>query len=375
MPLKSRHTYLDNLKVLLTFLVIAHHASQAYGPTGGSWVYVDSGHSVMWLRNFMAVNASFFMGLFFMISGYFIPRSYKGRRMGAFLLQKMKRLMLPVLFILAVVVPAYFYLAMTFRRDNTFDFFVFYVKTYIGDGLFSYEHGWYMVHLFVYSVVYALVMLLLKNKELPFFRQIKLVHMIGLGALIGGISSVVRLFYPVDTWIDIFGVIGVEPAHLPQYVLLFTFGIIAYRKGYFMSISKRTGLVSLCAGLSMALIIYISQLSLMSGIMSVIWEMWPVYESFMAVFLCIGLLIFFREYCNRSNPLLQTLAHNAFGAYVIHNFFVVLFQISLDRFAFDGGIKFMAVSALSIFCSFGVSFLFTEAIRMIKQFREVNTSS
>jgi len=359
----------------MTFLVIAHHASQAYGPTGGSWVYVDSGDSVMWLRNFMAVNASFFMGLFFLISGYFIPRSYEGRTTGAFLLQKLKRLMLPVLFILTVVVPAYFYLAMTFRRANTFDFFTFYVKTYIGDGLFSYEHGWYMVHLFLYSIVYALVMLLLKNKELPFFRRINMYHIMGLGTLIGGISYVVRIFCPVDTWIDVLGVIGVEPAHLPQYVLLFTFGIIAYHKGYFTSITRRTGLVSLCAGLSMALVIYASGFPLMSGIMPVIWDMWPVYESFMAVFLCIGLLIFFREYCNRSNTLLRKLAQNAFGAYVIHNFFVVLFQISFDSVPLGGSIKFLAVSALSIICSFGVSFLFTEAVRMIKQRRKVNTAS
>ena len=32
--------------------------------------------------------------------------------------------------------------------------------------------------------------LLLKNKELPFFRRINMVHIIGLGALIGGISCV-----------------------------------------------------------------------------------------------------------------------------------------------------------------------------------------
>lgn len=55
----KRNAYLDNLKLVLTFLVIAHHASQAYGPTGGEWVYVDPGNSVMWLGNFMAVNASF----------------------------------------------------------------------------------------------------------------------------------------------------------------------------------------------------------------------------------------------------------------------------------------------------------------------------
>jgi surface polysaccharide O-acyltransferase-like enzyme len=125
----------------------------------------------------------------------------------------------------------------------------------------------------------------------------------------------------------------------------------------------------------MALVIYVSGLPLMSGIMPAIWDMWPIYESFMAVFLCIGLLIFFREYCNRSNTLLQKLAQNAFGAYVIHNFFVVLFQISFDSVPVGGSIKFLSVSALSIICSFGVSFLFREAMRIIRKQGKVDVAS
>ena len=37
----SRLNYLDNLKVALTFLVIFHHAGQAYGD-GGEWGYTPS---------------------------------------------------------------------------------------------------------------------------------------------------------------------------------------------------------------------------------------------------------------------------------------------------------------------------------------------
>ena len=96
-PAKDRNVYLDNVKLCLTFLVIAHHVSQAYGPTGGSWVYTDPGPSAMWLGRFMTVDMSFFMGFFFLISGYFIPRSFDGRTAGAFLRQKAKRLLLPAL--------------------------------------------------------------------------------------------------------------------------------------------------------------------------------------------------------------------------------------------------------------------------------------
>ena len=34
----KRLYYLDNLRVAVIILVIAHHVGQAYGPTGGWWV-------------------------------------------------------------------------------------------------------------------------------------------------------------------------------------------------------------------------------------------------------------------------------------------------------------------------------------------------
>lgn len=37
MSTTDRMAYLDNLRIALTVLVIAHHVGQAYGPTSGYW--------------------------------------------------------------------------------------------------------------------------------------------------------------------------------------------------------------------------------------------------------------------------------------------------------------------------------------------------
>ena len=73
----NRLSYLDNVKVFLTVLVIFHHAGQAYGQ-GGGWAYMPSNpaETLPWIWHFFSTNASFFMGLYFLISGYFVPRSY-----------------------------------------------------------------------------------------------------------------------------------------------------------------------------------------------------------------------------------------------------------------------------------------------------------
>ena len=56
------------LRVFLISLVVAHHAGQPYGPTGGEWP-VDDPVSSPWLGPFFALNAAFFMGFFFLLSG------------------------------------------------------------------------------------------------------------------------------------------------------------------------------------------------------------------------------------------------------------------------------------------------------------------
>ena len=88
---------LDNLKVALTFLVISHHAGQAYGD-GGEWGYTPSNPAEVmpWIWHFFSTNAAFFMGLYFFISGYFVPGSYDRQGFGTFVRKKILRLGVPL---------------------------------------------------------------------------------------------------------------------------------------------------------------------------------------------------------------------------------------------------------------------------------------
>jgi fucose 4-O-acetylase-like acetyltransferase len=94
----KRLLYLDNLKVYLTVLVIFHHAGQAYGD-GGDWAYTPSNPAEVmpWIWHFFSVNAAFFMGLFFLISGYFVPASYDKQGASIFVQKKLIRLGIPLL--------------------------------------------------------------------------------------------------------------------------------------------------------------------------------------------------------------------------------------------------------------------------------------
>ena len=80
-----RQYFLDNLKLLLTVLVVFHHAAQAHNE-GAYWPYSfeDTSMLIPWIWKFLSTNASFFMGLFFLIAGYFVPISYDRQNAGVF---------------------------------------------------------------------------------------------------------------------------------------------------------------------------------------------------------------------------------------------------------------------------------------------------
>ena len=95
-PASRRMFYLDTLRVVLTVLVVLHHIGQAYGPTGGAWPVQEATRAAV-LGPFFTVNRSFFMSLFFMISGFLAVGALERHGFSRFVRSRLVRLGIPVL--------------------------------------------------------------------------------------------------------------------------------------------------------------------------------------------------------------------------------------------------------------------------------------
>src|SRR5438067_1256910 len=92
--------YVDNIKVFLTVLVILHHAFVTYGAPGG-WYYTEKTNSLagqIGMTLFVSINQAFFMGFFFFLSAYFIRSSYAAKGRKKFIINRLVRLGLPLIF-------------------------------------------------------------------------------------------------------------------------------------------------------------------------------------------------------------------------------------------------------------------------------------
>jgi fucose 4-O-acetylase-like acetyltransferase len=356
---KFRVIYLDKLKVGLTILVIAHHAAQAYGPTGGQWPIFSPERSAL-LGPFFAVNASFFMGLFFLISGYFVPRAFDRKGATTFLQDRFQRLGIPLLFFCLLITGPMLY----FSQDEPHSFWQFVNHVYANEVQTLFAHMWFVAHLLVYAIGYALWRWLTQHNlftgksilSVPTHRTI-LTYVLVL--TIG--TAVVRIWYPIDRWVTLL-VFPAEVAHLPQYVSLFVIGMMAYRGDWLQKLPTATGMIWLWIGLTAAGGRY--AYSLLDGrewlplFLTTSGLFWSLWEALICVGLCVGLLVLFRERDNgQSGKLLWLMAGAAYTAYIIHLLVVIGIQFGLDAVTLTPFTKFILVTLLGTILSFGIGHL------------------
>jgi len=156
---KNRLFYLDLLKVFLITLVVIHHVGQAYGVTGGGWFYSYPGDRVKHLELFFGFNASFFMGLFFFISGYFLPQSFDRHGPRKFIVDKLIRFGIPLMFAYFVMSSILEYVKYV-HDVHHIGFRDFYLRTWQEYGLkivypggFNFLHLWFIEQLLLYSIL------------------------------------------------------------------------------------------------------------------------------------------------------------------------------------------------------------------------------
>lgn len=339
--MNNRNFYLDNLKVCLTLLVIFHHAGQAYG-YGGGWAYKPSNPDefMPWIWHFFSVNASFFMGLYFLISGYFVPTSYDKQGARSFISKKLIRLGLPLLIMGGIIC------VLTQRPEIA--------------------HMWFVESLLVFCLVYALIRSFCKPIPSDCDSKPTVIGMATVALIMGIGSFFIRQVSPQDHWIWPLGIIPLplEPAHYLQYVMMFALGVLARRFNWLERMTDKVGATSLLIGSLLAVGIYLRNDGWWNDFVS---NYFGIYESFLCIFISFGLLWLFRTYLYQTSPFLQWCAAQSYGAYVVHLLLMLGLQFAFDGVWMGAFGKFMFIGVASTI----LSYLLTWALRCIPGVKKV----
>jgi glucan biosynthesis protein C len=373
-----RLLYIDNLRNLLSVLVIVFHLAITYGAEG-DWSYQEEGEigmvAVALMTLFVAICQAFFMGLFFMISSYFTPSSYDRKGIGPYLVDRLKRLGIPLLFYQVVIKPflSYSLWAHAGHRGSLWQFLTSYLTKLdsFGDGPL-----WFVEALLIFSVLYALLRFLEKPAPVPGQVDGKAPGnvTIALFALVLGlVTFVVRIWFPVG-W-------NLEPvhwqlAHFAQYIALYVVGIVAYRRNWFAGLGDGQGKVWLW--MALALVPLFPAMALAGGALEgdltpfaggVHWQSlaYSVWEQSMCMAMVISLLVWFRDRFNYQGRLGRAMSAAAYATYVLFAPVIVLLALALSGIRLHMVLKFALVSPVAV----GLCFLVGHYVRKLPLVRGV----
>jgi len=379
----SRMMFIDNLRVFLTILVILLHLAITYG-SDGSWFYAERPTTELAgiiLTLFTVLCQFFFMGLFFLISGYFVPGSVDRKGSGKYIKDRLVRLGIPlVLFSLLVSPFTEYFKSLTVYQTNPGNF-VSFTMAYWKGGEYAPGPLWFVEVLLVFSLVYVLGRAILdlakraiangRSESTAPATTIKkpLTHawILAFILIVAPLNYIVRIFSPIgEEWEHI------QLAFMPQYMLMFPIGILAYRRGWLpdlpAGIRKVWSTIAILGMLSLPVIMVstgitegnnavLGGLNWQSAVLS-IWE--PIYCAAMSILL---INVFQRRF-NIQGALSRIMSQNAYSVYIIHPLVIIPGAYLLRGVALDPLLKWVLISPMLVALCFMVSHLLVRRIPM-----------
>jgi surface polysaccharide O-acyltransferase-like enzyme len=349
-------SYINNIKIFLTLLVILHHACITYGASGG-WYYKEATSRVgalIPMTLFVSVNQSFFMGFFFLLAGYFTYSSYYRKGTRQFVTDRLARLGIPLLFYSFIFSPFLSFLVYRFTKEHT----ISYQRYLLGfDGWIDFSVLWFVAALLLFTLVYVYCRKFLRKwtqKYLP-APQTKTILLTAL--LMGLLSFTVRIVFPVG-WV--LKPLGFQLGHFTQYVILFTAGLLAAKNNWLEQLSYRTGKQMLGISLLLLLLFPVFYLIRVKLNMPIEWYsggfnglslLYAIWEQCIGMAIITAFLAIGKQHWNRSSLVLSYLSRNAFAVYIFHPLPLISISLAFRHWTADPGLKLLVVAPLSVGCS------------------------
>ncbi len=325
----SRLLFVDDIRVFLTILVLLHHLMVIYAGTGSWPYYTEGGQDDVsealggW---FCAVNQAYFMGLFLLVSAYFVPGSYDRKGAGRFLKDRLIRLGIPLALFSWVINPVFLYLVKYRQHRHAF-------LALLPRRVFQRRAdraGSAVVHRGAADILVGLCALSAARPVPP--RQLRRRRLVSpaiapsssLLVLLGLAGFLVRGEFVMDEYT--FTPLNLQIPFFAQYIALFVLGLIAYRRNWLTELPDRTG--RLWLRIAVLMILLWAPMMVVNGAInddnsfkggwcwqSLVYALW---ESSLCVSMCIGLVYLFRRYRHRRGKIAAFLVPNAYTAYLIH---------------------------------------------------------
>lgn len=351
----SRSEFLDRIRAFLTILVVLHHSVIMFGGPGG-WYFryeTPEGFEEILFATICSVNQAFFMGFFFLLAGYFTPRSLERKGIAAFVGDRLLRLGIPILIYGFLLGPLTIALASTADGENFTSNFL----DRLARASFNIGPLWFAEALLLFSACF-IALHLAGFRAQPDSRT-PTDKTLWISALLTGVAAIlIRLAVPVgaEVW-------NMQLGYFASYIVLFLTGCYLAKTKFLeevpAALARRWGWIAF--GVTPTFFIY----ALVSGALtggkfdttggwnspSIAYALW---EPVIAWGIILWLLYWFRE-SKRPSKLLSTVAPKAFGIFILHPPAVVGIGLLVHSLKLPASMSAFLVTGLAVAACYAVA--------------------
>lgn len=348
---KERRYDIDWLRVLAVSLLVPFHTGVIFCP-GDSISYVK-GEPSLGINLFVDFVHRWHMPLFFLVSGAATWFSLGSRSAGRYLNERVRRLLVPLIFGTLAIVPVQVYWMRLSTREFDGSYLRFYPHFFNGvapAGNFEWGHLWFLAYLFVFSLV-ALPLFLFLRSETGRRRTSALAAfcergggIFWLAVPLALIQAVFRAKWPgfqnlYNDWANFF-----------FYLTFFVYGyILCSHEGLTRAIEKRGG-ASLTTAIMLQSVILVLQITGSNPARgySPGWILFMALHGFNSWCWILAILYLGRRHLRFTNKALQYANEGALPFYMLHMAVVVSFGYYIVQWDVAPIIEFAAISAASL---------------------------
>ena len=329
----NRAWYIDRIRVVLTAFVVFHHTAITYGAPGG-WYYNEIQLSLsptgLLLILFVSVNQAYFMGFFFLLSGYFTPNSYNRKSLGQFAVDRLLRLGIPLVAFAFVLDPLTDALVAALGMRHL-PFWGVFAANLAHPG---WNPGplWFAEALLIFSAGYVAYRIGRnaepRRMEAPIPRW---PAWFASAIAVGIVALLLRQWVAVGD-----NVIGLQIGYFASYIFLFALGTVAWQRNWLDRVTwkqARPWLIVSIVLLPMMVVTgvvagkltgHLPNVNSGFSIPAILYAFW---EPFIAWGIIAAMLVWFRQHGNNASAVWELLSARAYAVYIIHA--PVLVAISL----------------------------------------------
>jgi glucan biosynthesis protein C len=379
---RPRYLFLDNIKVLFTIIVISWHVIVTYAGVG--WWYYQETNTVdpisytifLIIVSFGGIFQTSLLGLFFLLGGYFTPKSYDRKGGRSFWKERLIRIGIPLLLYIVLINPVIIYIlsqlgippwsSNPLLQGSLLDY---YLRIFLSSGDFIdfltfAGPMWFLLVLLLFTAVYTFWRQLTKfdwvQRKIPKEFSIPrywhlLLFAIGLGCL----TFLVRTIFSIDN-----RPLGIPWAQLIQYLMMFSVGVICIRYHWFDKMTKKQVQLWVITILTAIVLMFLDialgmgmnpDFNLFSGGANLHAFLFAVVDTV----ICMGMIfvmikVFYAKF-NKQGTILRNLSDSAYHMYIVHPPILIALSVVLASVALYPLLKVAVVIPAAVLLCYLVS--------------------